>query len=190
MKEEKTKPKKKKGCLIAPGVTLLVVALVIAFPFAWNAGLGLPGGYKMHGEYPLTNGKYGMHTLQHQFTNENLSFDYLENKLYFIHEDEKYYIQTERKNYSDLYKGVFLSGNKIFVYKESYGLEPLGAFYSKELKLKNADESQGCGQIFYNEHFLYYVYGHNFTRFYFDMVWGDSRLNSMFYAKYEFYRFE
>jgi len=188
MEEEKKKlskkAKKRIGCLIPLGI----IVLTVGFMFAWNAGLGLPWGYKKYTEgrvnfYPINSNDKGKSvSLRNQFEDENPN--HISNSVNFLYDKERYCLITDNEYFA-------YPNSEMSVYKtDSSNL--IGTFIKKENPSEGYDYYQSYLCIFFDDHYLYYLNQERIERltFYVPLIHMGHPNKTRLYYKYEFYRLD
>lgn len=190
--KEKKKASLRRKWLIRFSVLLAVIALFIGFIFAWNAGLGLPSGYKTaSGPRNSTGTSWGeiSHPLYYYLSEESYKDSYSTkyscgddtgwmpyyprdtgiDRIHFEYNEEKYY---------SYYQGVS-------VFKEEDN--SLAYSFIRQEKDGIYDCENKYSFIFLDDNYIYYIFTKRITRFYFELPTDSGALKNS-YRKYEFYR--
>ena len=167
--------------MVPLGTVVLAGVLVMAFMLAWNAGMGLPSGYKKDYLWPLTSdNKERAYFIGNQFKDENLNQS--NNHVIFMYNGERYYLEDS--------SGYFAYINSTMSVYKTANEELLGTFVRKEPP-KDYEYYQSYNYIFFDGHYLYYSSEERIYRDTFHFPWqtgGPFTIGA--YYKHEFYRFD
>ena len=176
--------KRHKKLIIVSSIIFVLIAPIIGyiwFTSAWNAGMGLPEGYRFG--RPITE-ETRHNILKNQFIEDNPE-GCPEDRIYFRHKEEKYRMQSNAGKINNTTLGYS-------VYKEADDTK-IGDFIKQEDFIKREEESPekwAYGSIeFYDDHYIYYEFVQWIRRYYFEFSFQGT-VNERSYTRYTFYRLD